>query len=67
MSRDKMIQRILRYVLYWRMLLLLMMMNALVFILRSRQHIDCLFQVYAPCAGDALHPPDENYIPYGEE
>ena len=43
------------------------MINALVLILRSRQHIDCLFQVYAPCAGDALHPPDENYIPYGEE
>lgn len=28
---------------------------------------DEYFKVYAPCAGDSLHPPDENYIAYGPD
>jgi hypothetical protein len=28
---------------------------------------DKYFKVYQPCAGDSLHPPDENYIPYGDD
>jgi len=28
---------------------------------------DKYFKVYQPCAGDSLHPPDENYIPYGPD
>lgn len=28
---------------------------------------DEYFKVYAPSAGDALHPPDEGYIPYNED
>jgi len=28
---------------------------------------DEFFKVYAPCAGDSLHPPDKNYIPYGKD
>ena len=28
---------------------------------------DKYFKVYSPSAGDSLHPPDENYIPYEEE
>ena len=27
---------------------------------------DKYFKVYQPCAGDSLHPPDKNYIPYDE-
>jgi hypothetical protein len=26
-----------------------------------------MFKVYSPSAGDALHPPDENYIPYEDQ
>lgn len=28
---------------------------------------DKYFKVYSPSAGDSLHPPDENYIPYEDE
>lgn len=28
---------------------------------------DQFFKVYQPSAGDALHPPDDGYIPYGED
>lgn len=28
---------------------------------------DKYFKVYAPSAGDALHPPDDGYIPYNED
>lgn len=32
----------------------------------TTQGDDQLFKVYAPCAGDKYHPPDENLIPYNE-
>lgn len=33
----------------------------------DEQKGDKYFKVYQPCAGDSLHPPDENYIPYGKD
>jgi len=32
-----------------------------------RQKDDKFFKVYAPCAGDSLHPPDNNLITYDQE
>ena len=32
-----------------------------------KQMEDKYFKVYSPSAGDSLHPPDENYLPYDDE